>query len=333
MNYTEIKSCITNKDTSPIYFLMGEEPYYINKLLALFTEKILSKEEREFNQTIFYGKDTLVEEIISEAKQYPFGAEKKVVIVKEAQHLKNIEFFDAYLDNPQLQTVLVIAYNGKSIDKRKSFSKKISKKCIVFESKKIYDSQIPNWISNYINTKGRKISEKATILLTEHIGSDLSNLENELNKLLIVINPNEEINSSLIEHHVGISKDYNIFELQNALAKKDIIKANKIINHFSSNSKNHNIVSTINGLFSFFQKVILYHSAKNKDKKSISILLKINPFFLSYYEIASKNYSLKQLFSIFSFLKTYDLRSKGFNNKNTSSGELLRELIFKINYV
>ena len=333
MNYKQIQTAIIDKDLAPVYFLMGEEPYYIDKLIKLFSENILNNEEKELNQIIVYGKETTTEQIISQAKQFPFGSERRVIIIKEAQDLKNIESLDSYIEKPQPNTILIIAYKGKSIDKRKKFGKTLAKKCIVFESKKLYENKVPVWISEYVNKRGYKISNEATLVLAEHLGSNLTKIENELEKLTLVIEKNQEITTELIERHIGISKEYNIFELQNALGKKDILQANKIINHFSANSKTYNIIVIINSLFSFFQKVMLYHFAKNKDRQSLSNLLKINPFFITQYQIAAQHYSKKQLFYIFTYLKEYDLRSKGLNNKSTSTQELLKELMFRITHI
>ena len=330
MNYKEIISSISNKKLNPVYFLMGNEPYYIDNLTERFSKDIISKEEQEFNQVILYGKDVSTEVVIAEAKQYPFGSEKRVVIVKEAQHLKNIEILDSYLDNPQISTVLVIAYKGKSVDKRKKFGKNLSKKCVVFESKKLYDNKIPSWILEYINMKGYKIDYNAAAILSEYLGTDLSKITNELDKLMLVVKKEEQITTKLVEYHIGISKDYNVFELQNALGIKNVVKANRIINHFAANPKAHHIVPILGALFTFFQKIMIYHFLEDKSSKSVASILKVNPFFIAQYQTASSNYSKKQLFHIFEYLKDYDLRSKGLNNKNTTQSALLKELIFKI---
>ena len=211
MNYKEIIMSIRNKDLKSVYFLMGEEPYYIDMLTNEFAKNLLNSQEKEFNQIILYGKDTNIEEVISEAKQFPFGADRRVVIVKEGQQLKNIEKLDKYLDNPQLKTILVIAYKGKSIDKRKKFGKNLAKKCVVFESKTIYEDKIPLWITNYLNEKGYKIDNDSTAILTEYLGANLSKITNELDKLILVVKKEEKITSKIIERHIGISKDYNIF--------------------------------------------------------------------------------------------------------------------------
>ena len=330
MNYKEIVTSIRTNNIHPVYFLMGDEYYYIDKLLKEFAKNLLSKDQQELNLITFYAKETTIEKVISEAKQFPFGSKKKVVIVKEGQQLKNIELLDKYLQNPQLSTVLIISYKGKSIDKRKSFGKNLAKKCIVFESNKMYNDKIPSWISNYVLSKGYTIETKATIVLAEYLGSSLSKITNEIKKIMLVIDKKEEITTKIIERYVGISKDYNVFELQNALGKKDVIKANQIINHFSENTKNHHIIPILSALFLFFQKIFIYHSLNSKDSKSIANALKVNPFFIGQYQAAAKNYSKNQLLLIFNFLKVYDLKSKGVSNKNTNQSGLLKELVFKI---
>jgi len=330
MNYKEIISSISNKKLKPVYFLMGDEPYYIDKLTDKFSKETLAEDDREFNQVTLYGKDTTTEQIISEAKQFPFGSKKRVIIIKEAQHLKNIEILDSYLDNPQLSTILILAYKGKSVDKRKTFGKNLARKCIVFESKRLYDNKIPAWILSYVNEKGFTIDNSATAVLAEYLGTDLSKITNELDKLMLVVKKEEQITTKLIEYHIGISKDYNVFELQNALGKKDVVKANRIINHFSDNPKNHPFVVTISMLFSYFQKIMTYHSLEDKSQKSVASSLKVNPYFVTQYQLAANHYTQKKLFQIFGYLKDYDLKSKGVNNRSTPHDALLKELIFKI---
>jgi DNA polymerase-3 subunit delta len=330
MNYKEIITSINNKDLQPVYFLVGEEHYYIDKLSDKFAKNILSTEQQEFNQVVMYAKEITVAQVIAEAKQFPFGSEKRVVIIKEGQQLKNIELLDSYLDNPQPSTVLVIAYKAKSIDKRKKFGKNLSKKCVVFESNILYNDKIPYWILTYINENGYKIDNSATAVLAEYLGSNLSKITNELDKIMLVVKKEEQITTEIIENHIGISKDYNIFELQNALGKRDLVKTNQIINHFATNTKNHHIVPVLSALFSFFQKIIIYHFLEDKSSKSATIALKVNPFFISQYQNAAKNYNKMQLFLIFELIKEYDLKSKGVNNKSTSQSGLLKELTFRI---
>lgn len=330
MNYKEIISAIKNKNFHPVYFLMGEEPFYIDKITDYISENILLPEEKEFNQTILYGKDIEVAQIIAEAKQFPFGAEKRVVIIKEAQNIKNIEELEIYIDNPLPSTTLVICYKYKKLDKRKKFGKNLSKKALLFESKNLYDNQVPDWIANYLSEKGFQIEEKAAFMLAEFLGTQLSNISNELDKLMLIVKNDKKITAGIVEKNIGISKDYNIFEFQQALGKKDILSSNRIANHFAANPKNHPLVVTLGMLFSYFQKLMTYHSLKDKSKANVASVLKINPFFVQQYSSAARNYSQTKLFNIFSFLKQYDLKSKGVNNSSTKDGDLLKELVYKI---
>ena len=309
---------------------MGEEPFYIDKISDYIAEKVLKAEEKEFNQSVLYGKDVEVAQIISEAKQFPFGAEKRVIIVKEAQNIKNIEQLETYLDSPQPSTLLVICYKYKKIDKRKKFGKTLCKKAFVFESKRFYDNQVSNWIAKYLNEKGYKIEEKANFMLAEFLGTELSNISNELDKLMLIVKKEEKITASIVEKNIGISKDYNIFEFQQALGSKDILKSNQIVNHFAANPKNHPLVVTLGMLFSFFQKLMTYHSIKDKNRNNVVAELKVNPYFVNQYSSAARNYSQSKLFDIFTYLKQYDLKSKGVNNTSTKDGELLKELVYRI---
>jgi len=309
---------------------MGEETFYIDKISEHISKNILSEEEKEFNQTTLYGKDIDVSTIISEAKQFPFGSEYRVVIVKEAQDIRTIEKLESYLDQPSPSTILVICYKYKKIDKRKSFGKNLSKKSVLFDSKKLYDNQVPTWIKAHIKDLGYSIDDKSCRILTEYLGADLSKINNELSKLILNLEKGESITPKIIEENIGISKDFNIFELQNALGTKDILKANRIIKHFTENPKNHPFVLTISSLFSYFQKIMIYQNLKDKSNKNAASELGVNPFFISQYQTASKNYSMSKLFKIFTYLKENDLKSKGIGNPSTPEVELLKELTFKI---
>ena len=330
MNYKEIISSISNKDFHPIYFLMGEEPFYIDKISDYISDNVLESQEKEFNQSVLYGKEVDVAQIIAEAKQFPFGATHRVVIVKEAQNIKNIDELESYLDNPQPSTILVICYKYKKLDKRKKFTKSLAKKALLFESKKLYDNKVPDWITKYLSEKGYKIEEKASFMLAEFLGTELSNISNELDKLMVIVKKEEKITANIIEKNIGISKDYNIFEFQQALGKKDILKSNQIVNHFSANPKAHPLVVTLGMLFSFFQKLMTYHSIKDKNKNNVAAELKVSPYFVNQYSSAARNYSQSKLFDIFTHLKQYDLKSKGVNNTSTVDGDLLKELVYKI---
>ena len=330
MNYKEIISSISNKDFHPIYFLMGEEAFYIDKISDYISDNVLESQEKEFNQSVLYGKEVDIAQIIAEAKQFPFGATHRVVIVKEAQNIKNIDELESYLDNPQPSTILVICYKYKKLDKRKKFTKSLAKKALLFESKKLYDNQVPDWITKYLSEKGYKIEEKAAFMLAEFLGTDLSNISNELEKLMVIVKKEEKITANIIEKNIGISKDYNIFEFQQALGKKDSLKSNQIVNHFSANPKAHPLVVTLGMLFSFFQKLMTYHSIKDKNKNNVAAELKVSPYFVNQYSSAARNYSQSKLFDIFTHLKQYDLKSKGVNNTSTVDGDLLKELVYKI---
>ena len=330
MKYQDIIQQIDNKVFSPVYFLMGEETFYIDKISEHISKNILSEEEKEFNQTTLYGKDIDVSTIISEAKQFPFGSEYRIVIVKEAQDIRTIEKLESYLDQPSPSTILVICYKYKKIDKRKSFGKNLSKKSVLFDSKKLYDNQVPTWIKAHIKDLGYSIDDKSCRILTEYLGADLSKINNELSKLILNLEKGEFITPKIIEENIGISKDFNIFELQNALGTKDILKANRIIKHFTENPKNHPFVLTISSLFSYFQKIMIYQNLKDKSNKNAASELGVNPFFISQYQTAAKNYSMSKLFKIFTYLKENDLKSKGIGNPSTPEGELLKELTFKI---
>ncbi len=330
MNYKEIISSISNKDFHPVYFLMGEEAFYIDKISDYISDNVLESQEKEFNQSVLYGKEVDVAQIIAEAKQFPFGATHRVVIVKEAQNIKNIDELESYLDNPQPSTILVICYKYKKLDKRKKFTKSLAKKALLFESKKLYNNQVPDWITKYLSEKGYKIEEKAAFMLAEFLGTELSNISNELDKLIVIVKKEEKITANIIEKNIGISKDYNIFEFQQALGKKDILKSNQIVNHFSANPKAHPLVVTLGMLFSFFQKLMTYHSIKDKNKNNVATELKVSPYFVNQYSSAARNYSQSKLFDIFTHLKQYDLKSKGVNNTSTVDGDLLKELVYKI---
>ena len=330
MKYQDIIQQINNKVYQPVYFLMGEESYYTDKISDYISKNVLTQEEKEFNQITLYGKDTDVATVISEAKQFPFGSTYRVVIIKEAQDIKKIENLEIYLDNPLPSTILVVCYKYKKIDKRKSFGKNLSKKSILFDSKKLYENQIPSWIKTEVKEQGFSIDDKSANILTQYLGNDLSKINNELSKLVLHLKKGEQITPKIIEENIGISKDFNVFELQNALGIKDVLKSNQIIKYFSENPKNHPFVLTLSSLFTFFQKVMIYQNLKDKSSKNAASALGVNPYFISQFQTASRNYPMKKLFKIFTYLKEYDLKSKGVNNTSTADKELLKELTFKI---
>ena len=323
-----IVTSIKNKDIKPIYFLMGEEAYYIDAISKFIEDTVLTEEEKGFNQTILYGRDVAIDDIASTSKRFPMMAERQVVIVKEAQDLsRTIENLISYVKNPQPSTVLVICYKYKKLDKRKKLFKAIEKVGVLFESKKLYDNQVPNWIVKVLAGKGYTISPKASQMLVEFLGNDLGKVNNELEKLQLICKPEEEINAQIIEENIGISKDFNNFELQNAISTRNVKKAFGIIQYFTHNPKSHPLVLTVSLLFSFFSKVLKYHALTNKSQAAK--VLGVSPYFIKDYEIAARNYPMKKVSAIIASIREIDMKSKGVG-ANLSQGDLLKELLVKV---
>jgi len=330
MTFEQIMHDLKNKIYKPIYFLMGEEPYYIDEITNYIAKNVLAESEKSFNQIVMYGKDTDITLVDNTARRFPMMANHQVIIIKEAQNIKKIEDLQYYAQNPLKSTILVINFKYKTLDKRKKVYKEIEKNGILFESKKLYDNQVPEWINNFVKTKNRLIDPVSSILLTDFLGTNLGKIVNELEKLVIIVPENEKITPKIIEENIGISKDYNNFELQNAIMKKDILKANRIVNYFDKNPKDNPLVVTITSLFFFFSKILAVHYVKSQDSRVIAAELKVNPFFVKDYIAASKKYDIKKTVEIISYLREYDLKSKGVGSVSTTAGELLKELIFKI---
>jgi len=334
--FEQILKDLKNKAFKPVYFLMGDEPWYIDAISDYIEGHIIAEEERDFNLSILYGRETDVSSIIATAKEYPMMAEHRVVIVKEAQYLQGFarnevqEPLAEYLKQPLGTTLLVFCYKGKKLDKRKTLAKTIAKTGVLFESKKLYDDKIPGWINNRLKVKKYSIIPKGSVLLSEYLGNDLHKIENELEKLFLNIPAGTEITSEHIESYIGISKEYNNFELQNALGKKDVLKANKIAMYFAMNGKQHPLVITISMLYNFYSKILVYHVLKDKTPGSVASALGVDPYFVRDYVTAARNYDAKKTVQIVSHLREYDLRSKGVDNVSTDAGELLKELVYKI---
>lgn len=308
---------------------MGEEPYYIDGISDYIERTVLSEEEKGFNQMILYGRDVSIEDIISNAKRYPMMAERQVVIVKEAQDLsRTIENLVSYVENPQPTTVLVFCYKYKKLDARKKLAKAIAKQGVLFESKKLYENQVPDWIKRVLTTKGYTITPKAAQMLTEFLGNDLAKVNNELEKLQLILPKGAQITPQLIEENIGISKDFNNFELQNAIGEKDIKKAFTIVQYFAQNPKNHPLVMTVALLYSFFSKLLKYHALGNKGNAAKE--LGVSPFFIKDYQTAARNYSMKKVSSVIAAIREVDMKSKGVGASNLSQGDLLKELLVKI---
>jgi DNA polymerase-3 subunit delta len=333
-NPNEIIRSIKNKTYQPIYFLGGEETFYVDRITKYIQENVLTEEEKTFNQTVIYGKDTDAAAVIGAAKRFPMMSEYQLVIVKEAQHLKKIEDLVHYINAPLKSTILVINYKYKKVDNRKKVFKllKESDNSVYYVTKKLYDNELPGWITNYLKGKKRSIQPPAAMMLVEFLGNDLNKMANELDKLLISLPADvQEINPKHIEENIGISKDYNNFELTNALAGKDVVKANRIITYFAQNPKDNPLTMTLALLYMFFSKVVAIHFSQNKNNSGqLAAELKIHPGLIKNYMLAARNYTPKKAVQIIHWLRQYDLRSKGKNNVSTPDGELLKELIFKI---
>lgn len=328
MSYQVIIKNIAKGNYSPIYFLHGDEPYFIDLIEKFATSKIVEESARDFDQTILYGKDAELQTVVNSAKRFPMMGKHQVISVREAQNFKKFDELVEYAKNPQAQTILLFSYKGKKLDARTI--KKFKQNVEFFESKKLYDNQLPSWIVNQVASEHLQISEKSAILISEFLGNDLAKVANELKKLSITLPKNSVITPEIIEQNIGISKDYNIFELSTALANRDIVKANRIVNHFAANEKNYPIVVTIPNLYRLFSKIMGCYFAPSDNPDVIAKTIGINKFFVKDYTTGKRHYSKRQLFNIISYLNEYDLKAKGYGNTSTSDGELLKELVFKI---
>jgi DNA polymerase-3 subunit delta len=334
MSYEQLIGDLKNKSYKPVYFLWGDEPYYIDLVTSFITRNVLTEAEQSFNQSILYGKDSEAAQVSDLARRFPMMATHQVVVLKEAQEMKNLGDLLAYVEQPQPSTLLVINYKYKKPDKRQKFFKALEKNSVWFESKKLYDNQVPGWISGYASNRKFRVEPKAAALLTEFLGSDLSKIANELEKLIVAIGkPGASITPEDVEKHIGFSKDFNQFELQSALGNRDVVKATRIVNYFAENERKYPIALTTVSLYFFFSKLLLFHYTKDKSQQNLASVLKVNPFFVKDYEAASRRYPAGKLVDIISLLRTYDMRSKGWDGNSTSGGELSRELVFKILHV
>ena len=331
MTYEQIIGDLKNKVYKPVYFLWGEEAYYIDLVSSFIAGNVLSEAEQSFNQTTLYGKDSEAAQVSDLARRFPMMASHQVVVLKEAQDMKSFGELIHYVEKPQPSTLLVINYKYKKPDKRQKIFKVLEKKAVWFESKKMYDNQVPGWIAAYASKQKYSMEPKAAALLAECLGSDLSKIVNEVEKLTVAIGKQgETITPALVEKHIGFSKDFNQFELQDALGKRDVLKAMRIIKYFAENEKKYPFPLTIISLYYFFSRLLLFHYTKDKSKQNLAATLKVNPFFVKDYEAAARRYSAAKLVEIISLLRVYDMRSKGYEGSTTPSKELTRELIFRI---
>jgi len=321
---------IRNKKFEKIYFLHGEEPYFIDVLTKAIQDNALEESERDFNQSILYGKDAEVLSLISELKSYPMMAERRLVILKEAQYFKAIEQLESYLENPANSTIFVICYKYKTFDARKKTLKNALKNGVVFKSEKVKEYQLAEWIQQYIKTTGYELTSKACMLLIESLGNDLGRIVKELEKLAILIEKGTIINENHIEENIGISKDYNVFELTNAVANKDNLKALKIVDYFEHNPKAADLVFVISNLFKFFSQIMRIHFLPNKSREAVARALGVHPFVAGELTNAKNKYDPRKIASNIALIHEYDLKSKGVGNTSATQGELMREMVYQL---
>ena len=322
---------LQQKDYKPIYLLQGENETYFVDLIASYIEKnILSEDQKAFNQTVLYGKDTDVDELINMAKRYPMMADYQVIIIREAQDLKNIEKLEVYVSQPQPTTILVLCFKYRKIDGRKKVFKLIKSKHELYQTGNIYENHVVKWINNSLRKAGYGIDPKATKMLLENLGNSLSHIDKELEKLKQILPASTTILPEHIEEHVGISKDYNNFELINAIGLKDEFKAQKIAKYFAQNSKNHPLVLTLGLLYNYFNKILTYHALNDKSKANASKALGVHPYFITDYIQASRQYSMKDTTRAIELIRTTDAQSKGINATQIKTGDLLRSLLVSI---
>ena len=314
----------------PIYWLEGDEEYFIEKVINYAEKNILNETETSFNLTVFYGKDADWTEVINACRRYPMFAERQVVLLKEAQQMRDVDKLEAYIENPLSSTVFVVSYKEKKVDGRTRLAKILKEKGVVLTTKKLYENQLPEWTMAIVQEKGYSITQKALWLLVDHIGNDLSRIENEIEKISVNLSTRTTINEDDIEKYVGVSKEFNVFELQAALAYKDLPKAIRIIQYFEANPKAAPIQFILPSLYSFFSKVYMMYGSDNRDPKQLAAAIGINPFFMKDYIQASKLYTISGIEKTILLLHAYNLKSIGINDAGTEDASLLKEMAVKI---
>lgn len=330
--FTELK----RQQYAPVYFLQGEEPYYIDLITRYIEDNVLSTAEKGFNLTIVYGKDQTMGQVLTHARRYPVAAERQVVIVREAQELPDLlreegqKLLTSYVKAPHPATLLVFAHKHKTLDARTALSKVLAQHAVLVHAKKVYDSQLPAWITDYVRAKGLTITEKASLMLQELVGNDLTRLARELDKVQLNLQEGGEINDAIIQEYVGVSKQFNAFELQKALATHDVFKANQILLHLAANPKNNPAILLVALLFSFFSKVLLVHHAQDKSRQALAQALQVNPYFIQEYLLAAQHYPLPKVIENMHYLYQADLQLKGIDYPAIEEGQILKELVFKL---
>ena len=319
---------------APIYFLMGEEPYFIDTVSEYLDKHVLEEDQKGFDQLVLYGQDVTVPAIIDYARRFPMMAERQVIIIKEAQNLKStIDLLVPYVENPTPTTTLVFCYKYESLDKRKKLVKALekNKSCVVLESKKLYENQIATWLPDVLKKKHLNIQPKATQMLVDFLGTDLSRIQNEVNKLALIVPENTEVTPDIIEKNIGISKEFNNFELKSALAVKDTYKATRILKHFADNPKDNPLVVTLSVLYGFFQQLLSFHGLTDQSDRSVMATVKVPIFAIKDLRSAAQHYPMKKVSSIIAALRSIDVKSKGVGAASITEADLRKELIIMLN--
>ena len=318
------------KSFKPVYWLEGEEEYFIDKVIDFAEHHILNESEASFNLSVFYGKDANWADVVNACSRYPMFAERQVVLLKEAQQMRDIEKLESYIENPLTSTVFVVSYKEKKLDARKKFAKLVKEKGVLISTKKMYEREVPQWTQELIQSKGLTITQKGLALLVDHIGNDLVRIENEIDKLSVNLGKRTTISEDDIEQYIGISKEYNVFELQSALAAKDLARSIRIIQYFEANPKAAPIQLVLPSLYSFFSKVFMVFGAGTSDEKSVAAAIGVNPYFMKDYMQAAKLYTYPGVEKALLLLHTYNLKSVGVGSTGTEDASLLKEMIVKM---
>lgn len=334
--FAQVIKDIYHRKYAPVYFLQGNEPFFIDNILANLESRVVEESQKSFNQYVLYGKETSFEQVISTARKFPMMGELQVIIVKEAQEMRgwlreaDQKLFLQYLENPTPSTVLAFGYKYKTLDKRTKLGKTIGQLTEEVLSKKLHDNRVPSWIQGYVKAVGASMTEGACMLLSESIGNNLQRLANEVDKLLLNVGEDKKIDETLVHKYVGISKEYNTFELQKAIGTRNFEKAMRIVRHFAENPKNNPLILTLFSLYAYFSKLVLVHCAQSNDQNQLAKTLGVNPFFVGEYIGAARNYTMQLVLRNLEFLYKADLQSKGIGFINMKEREVLTELIFKL---
>ncbi len=330
MSVDKILNDWKKKMFKPVYWLEGEEDYYIDQLVNYAEHHILSEAEASFNLTVFYGKDAAWADVVNACRRYPMFAERQVVLLKEAQHMKELDKLTMYIDKPLASTIFLVAHKEKKVDGKTKFARLLKEKTELLTTKKLYDNQLPDWTTGLVQSKGYSIAQKALMLLVDNIGNDLSRINNEVEKLLVNLGDRKSITEDDIDKYVGISKEYNVFELQDAFGKKDLSRAIRIIQYFASNPKAAPIQMILPSLYNFFSKTYMIYGASGNDEKSVAASIGVSPYFIKDYMSASKRYSYEGVERTLLLLHEYNLKSVGVNDSGTEDASLMKELAVKV---